>query len=99
MKMLIFSSTTCPNCKHLENNVLPAFVKLFPDLVIEKHMITVNDGDQSTEEAEKLADMYDVQSVPAIILVGEVARGGGEVCSLPALKKFVQEAGKKGRSK
>jgi thioredoxin-related protein len=99
IKMLIFSSTSCPTCKHLENNVLPAFVKVNPDLVIEKHMIAVNDGDITTPEAEALADAYDVQAAPTIIMVGEVARGMGEVCSAPALKRFVQDALKKGRAK
>lgn len=99
IKMLIFSSASCPTCKHLENNVLPTFVKSHPDLVIEKHMIAVNDGDVTTPGAEELADAYDVQAAPTIIVIGEVARGMGEVCSAPALKKFVQDAQKKGRTK
>lgn len=92
VKMIIFSSKDCPTCIHLEKNVLPAFTKAHPDLVIEKVQVGLDEDSPGTPESEARADAYEVEGLPTIIIEGEIARGGATVCSLPALNKFLKEA-------
>jgi thioredoxin-related protein len=93
LKLVVFTSKHCGTCQHFKKNVLPLFKKEMPDLVIEEVQATMEGEKVRNPQNEARADAHEVTGFPTFVFeVVGFPRGGGEVATLSALKKFVAEA-------